>query len=206
MSPSEGWGLRPPALHSYGLRSLPAQGHQKSRPRRSDPAGLFLLSRQCDNRRMNRPRVILLAILALAACGPPRDDADVEAQPEARAAASADEAERPVEAPLVSLVGEYRVAGIDGEALDAPTGIAVSIDPETIELAPCAGMVWNYTYADGMIATRRTPYLDSAIMCRIGPETAAVGAAIDVADSVRRTAANGIELAGGGHSVLLFSQ
>jgi len=154
---------------------------------------------------MNRPHVKLLAILALAGCSPPGSDAPVEPGTD-QAARSANEAAHPLEAPLVSLVGEYRVAGIDGEPLDAQFGITVSIHPEIIELAPCASLHWSYTYADGSLETRRLPRPEGGIFCRISPEVQDAGKAIDVATSARRTAANGIELAGDGHSILLFSQ
>ena len=115
-----------------------------------------------------------------------------------------------------SLVGEYRVAGIDGEPLDAEFGIAVSISPETIGYEPrCLGFAWTYTYTEGRIATAPDPRHGpqrgedgSLVSClpAVGPEYRALARAFDAVEQVRRTPANALEFSGGGHSVTLFSQ
>jgi hypothetical protein len=152
---------------------------------------------------VNRRHFAGITALLLAACGPAGRESAVG--PEVDAATVTSEESAAALSPQ-SLVGEYRVAGIDGEPVAAPVGIAVSIGPEVIELAPCAGLIWNYAYADGMIETRRAPHPEGGILCRITVETQQVGEAMDAATHVGRTPANGLEFGGGGHSVLLFSQ
>lgn len=121
----------------------------------------------------------------------------------------------PIGAPE-SLVGEYRVAGIDGSPLDADFGIALSIEGKRISYEPeCAGFVWDYTYRHGVLGTTRAPGYgptrqpDGSIMvCAVAvpPEFYQLGQAIDAATHAARTPANGIELTGAGRSVTLFSQ
>ena len=159
---------------------------------------------------MIRPRLPLLAAFLLTACGP--DGEEPAAEPEQRTSASPaavappdtfDPA--PVPTPE-SLAGEYRVAGIDGEELDAPIGIAVSISDTTIELEPCAGYAWTYTFQSGRLQTKRIPVSAEHASCEVVSEVARVGVALAEATSVSRTAANGLDFRGGGRSVLLFSQ
>ena len=156
-----------------------------------------------------------LAAITLAACTgetPTRPDeppAEPASGPGASAAAVPDQTATTDNVSITdaaALVGEYRVAGIDGEPLDAPIGIAVSIGPRTIELAPCAGLTWRYTFVAGALETERSPRSPDEPIYRIPREIAATGTAFDTADRVHRTPANGIEFSGGGHSVLLFSQ
>lgn len=105
-----------------------------------------------------------------------------------------------------SLVGEWRVAGIDGQPVDAPIGIALSIDTQEIGFDPrCAGFTWDYNYSAGTLETiRRNP----TAICAIGydPVLDRLAEALDGATTARRSPANAIELSGGGHSVTLFSQ
>lgn len=114
------------------------------------------------------------------------------------------------------LIGEWRVAGIDGRALVGNTGIAVTITGDRIEYEPkCAGFVWNYTYANAVIATVRAKSINArppgeppAPVCAVAvsPEARQLGAALDRVTRARYTAAGGIRLSGGGRSVTLFSQ
>jgi hypothetical protein len=154
----------------------------------------------------------LLATLLLTGCGPAGSEATPAAEQEASPTpAGATQAKSPAFNPAAtpaaeSLAGEYRVAGIDGVELDAPIGIAVSIGPRSIELAPCAGFAWTYTHANGVLETERIPVSPDEPICRIPEETARAGVAMAAASRVRRTSANGLEFSGGGRSVLLFSQ
>lgn len=111
----------------------------------------------------------------------------------------------PVDAPA-SLVGEWRVAGIDGAPIDAPIGIALSIDAGTMTFDPrCDGFTWDYDYRAGRLATaRRNP----GAVCAIDQDPALnrLAAALDAVEGAARTPANAIELRGGGRSVTLFSQ
>lgn len=117
---------------------------------------------------------------------------------------------------VASLAGEWRVAGIDGKPFDEPYGLALSGDAEEIWWAPrCAGLVRTYRIAGtafaagpakGSGATR--PGEPGPAVCAIGlpPRIDEVTRAIDSATAIRRTPSNGVELSGGGHSLLLFTQ
>ena len=157
---------------------------------------------------MTLPRSPLLAALLLTDCGPGADERSAE--PEQRAstapAPTAQVASPAVTPETWSLAGEYRVAGVDGDDLNAPTGHAVSITEDTIEFMRCAGFAWTYNFEDGALETRRIPVSPDEIVCLPTPEAHRTGVALAEATRVRRTSANGLEFSGGGHSVLLFSQ
>ena len=158
-------------------------------------------------------RLIPLVAFLVAGCSEAEPPSSVEEPASPPAASAETSAEPPARTPAENvavtqareLVGEYRVAGVDGEALNAPTGVAVSIDTTTISLLPCAGFVWRYTFGAGKLETERAPG-PSDVICDPTREVAAVGAALNAANSVARTPANGLEFSGSGHSVLLFSQ
>ena len=113
-----------------------------------------------------------------------------------------------------TLAGHWRVAGIDGRSFDETYGLALSADDKTIWWAPrCAGYERSYELdgtrarfgsADGEFHSDGSP----RIVCQIGIPSRLpdVFRAIDSADRVVRTPANGIEISGGGHSLTLFSQ
>jgi len=103
------------------------------------------------------------------------------------------------------LVGEYRVAGADGQDIDLPHGITAAIDQTTIRVAAdCLNFAWNYRFESSRLVTEATPVRS----CKRGllPAEEAVRAAFDAAETVSRTPANGIMFAGGGRKVTLFSQ
>jgi hypothetical protein len=120
----------------------------------------------------------------------------------------------PAPALVASLAGEWRVAGVDGQPFDEPYGLALSGSDTELWWSPrCAGFVRSYRIEGaearfGAVAGvpasdgRPAPVCLIAVPARLG----AVFAAIDAADRVVRTPANGIEISGGGHSLLLFSQ
>lgn len=148
---------------------------------------------------------ILLIPLLLAACSPPVAPPPPAAQvPPAGLAA------------VTTLAGEWKVAAIDGEDFNEPHGIALSADDREIWWAPrCAGLVRSYAIRGAQLrigpalgAHRPRPGEPPPPVCAIGlpPRINEVSRAIDSATTVRRTPANGIELSGGGHSLLLFSQ
>lgn len=116
-----------------------------------------------------------------------------------------------------ALLGEYRVAGIDGEPLDTDFGIAVSIDGPVLSYEPtCLGFVWNMRFDQaGALFMARDPRFGpevqpdgSVIPCMTGvpPEYAQLGEAFDAATMVQVTPENGLRFSGGGRSVTLFSQ
>ena len=146
-----------------------------------------------------------LAGLALAAVflGGCQQESANPAPMESSAAAPAVPA--PSNAPA-SLVGEWRVAGLDGQPIDAPIGIALSIQAGEIGFGPrCAGFTWEYSYSAGVLTTTR---LSPTAICEIGhdPVLVRLAAALDQVRSAQRTPANAIELSGGDHTVTLFSQ
>jgi hypothetical protein len=133
----------------------------------------------------------LSACALLAACG---GTADAPAPVETPPAAS-----------LTEFAGEYRVAGIDGGEIDLPHAITASIDGERIHLvSDCVNLAWSYRFEAGLLATERVPVESCAR--GLEPVEQELLAALDVADSVRRTPANAVEIGGGGHAVTLFSQ
>jgi hypothetical protein len=161
-------------------------------------------------------RVLPLATVLLMACSP---DASSPPPPDRTGAAPAVEArESDGSTPITAvgdLLGEYRVAGIDGQPLDAPIGIAVSIDGPMLSFEPtCAGFVWSLKFADGRLVTTRfgeahaEPQVPPPPVCAVAKslEQRQLAEAFDAAARVARTPANGIRFDGGGHSVLLFSQ
>ena len=104
-----------------------------------------------------------------------------------------------------AFAGEYRVAGIDGEDVNLPHGITASITDNRIEVqSDCIRFAWSYRFEDRLLVTEQAPVAS----CRraLLAEERALSEAIEAADIVRRTPANGIELSGGGRSVALFGQ
>ena len=161
--------------------------------------------------------------LLLAGCGErPALEPFVPSDPGAADTSAQNPAATPVPAatPLAdapaALLGEWRVAGIDGKPLGANFGIAISIDRSRISFEPsCAGFVWDYRYDAGTLTTARAPGYGatrqangSFMVCAVAvvPELRQLGQALDAATRAVRTPANGIEFSGGGRSVMLFSQ
>lgn len=107
----------------------------------------------------------------------------------------------------VDLTGEWRVAGIDGKPLDTSYGIALSADFYGIWWEPgCAGQGVSYTITGN--AFDAPPAQNPGMVCDIGypPELEQIWSALSVADTIKRTPENGVEISGDGRSVLLFSQ
>ena len=103
------------------------------------------------------------------------------------------------------LVGEYRVAGVDGAAIDLQHAATVSIDTTRISFASeCIAARWSYRLRNESIGTEAIP----TIACQRGlyPQERAMMEALGAATRATRTPANGIELSGGGTSITLFSQ
>ena len=162
----------------------------------------------------------LVAALALAGCsGSPEQQPAPPRQAEAQLPSS--DATGPAPRPVDTLSGEWRVAGLDGEVLNEPYGIALSADTREIWWEPrCAHLVRSYRISGDVIAigppvplSSTSPVPDGTpgpapVVCTIGlpPRLTQLVSALDAATRVRRTPENGIELSGGGHSLTLFSQ
>lgn len=156
---------------------------------------------------------IIPVLVLLAGCGEERRAApaprDVEQQP----LPVPDNALTSVGA----LLGEYRVAGIDGEPFDAEFGIALSIDGPVLSYDPtCAGFVWTIDFdRDGHMTLTRNPDFGpelqpdgTYVVCdiEVAPELRQLGEALDQVSLAQRTPEGGLLLSGNGRSVTLFSQ
>ena len=119
-------------------------------------------------------------------------------------------------APVATLAGEWRVAGLDGEPLDQLSGVALSASDTEIWWEPrCAAMAVSYRI-DGLRISTGEPEPPTPVqpgeptspICTVNPPPPVrdLIRALDVADAVGRTPENGVLISGGGHSVLLFSQ
>jgi len=128
------------------------------------------------------------------------------------------QADGPADAP-VTLAGEWRVAGLDGEEFDEAYGIALSADDSEIWWEPrCAAQAVRYRIDANRFESVPPPApptadagtgADAAVaVCAIGlPERLPeVMAAIRAADRIERTPQNGVRLSGRGHSLTLFGQ
>ena len=165
-----------------------------------------------------RIRLALTMIAALAACAPRADEPAPSPRPDSGVAANdvRSEGQGRQLAPVASLEGEWRVAGIDGKPFDEPYGLALSADDQEVWWAPrCAGLIRSYEISGTDIrfgpsnAMRAAPAGTPAPpVCAIGlpPRLDEVTRAIDAATTIGRTVNNGIEISGDGHSLLLFSQ
>lgn len=103
-------------------------------------------------------------------------------------------------------MGEYRIAGVDGAELDLPYGLTARLNEVGIMIeADCLVLSWVYFFEGTSLVTEQ---LSARASCgrRLLPAEEAVVTALNSANTVSRTAANGLEFSGGGHSVLLFSQ
>lgn len=149
-----------------------------------------------------RPGLIIFAFLA--ACSPANDTAPPQAPP----VETASDRGSPNVA-VATLVGEYRVAGIDGAAIDAPFGLALSIWDNRITFdAPCGGFAWDYRLDGTRFATTRAVSPDPACLARVRIHHLVLdlAGALDAVTRAERTPSNGIELSGADRSVTLYSQ
>lgn len=131
------------------------------------------------------------------------------ADPVENGAPAGEEVEQaPLPAPS-TIVGEWRVADIDGEPIDAAYAIALSVSREVIKPSPVCfeAWRWSYAYAGGRLHVEALQHPPAAIIAPPCDKTLSqLAAALDVARKVGRTPENGVRLSGGGRSVLLFSQ
>ncbi len=124
----------------------------------------------------------------------------------------------PVDGPE-SLEGEWRVAGIDGQSLEGPEGLALSASDDEIWWKPrCAGVSIQYRIINErfvFIEPPAPPPLPPGaqpppppLVCTIGLPSRLTDAmnAIRAADRIERIPSNGVRLSGNGRSITLFSQ
>ena len=115
----------------------------------------------------------------------------------------------PANAPVTdldALVGEYRVAGVDGKDIDLPHGITARIDDTGVIVeSGCVKLSWVWFFEDGRLVTEQLFARDSCGR-KLLPEEEAIVAAFNGAAHVARTPANGIEFSGENGAVLLFGQ
>ena len=161
-------------------------------------------------------RVALPAIALLAACAQPGPQPDATTTPTPATGASPAPTPKIQPAPA-TLSGEWKIVAIDGQDFDEPYGLALSASATEIWWEPhCAGMVRGYAIDGNAIRVGRAPSLGPPPppgtppppVCLIGLPARLPDAvrALDAATRVVRTPSNGVELSGGGHSLLLFSQ
>ena len=190
----------------------------------SSPAGLFIY-RASGHHTAMRLAILALPCLVIASCAPrsadePATTATTTAAADVDVATTTVAAARPTPAatlaPVDTLAGEWRVAGIDGEDFNEPYGLALSGSGDELWWEPrCAGVARTYRIdgfgirfaapADTRSASSGAPLPPP---CVPGQPARLVDVmrALDAAATVGRTPSNGVEISGGGHSVLLFSQ
>ena len=158
--------------------------------------------------------ILLLMCLAVAACEQPTPAPADRSDP---ATKPPQQASPPPAAPVAqvsSLAGEWRVAGIDGLALDEPIGFSLTGDDQQLWWEPrCAGMARTYridgqTISFGSTLPPAPAGSPPQPVCAIGlpPRLSEVFRALDGAGSITRTPNNGVEISGPSHSLTLFSQ
>lgn len=144
-----------------------------------------------------------LATIVLPACQP--DAGPPDPAPTAPASAASGAAPPPSAESRVSLAGEYRVAGVDGQDVNLPHAITVSVTGTVIRYASqCVGGMWSYRQDGNAIELERIP--TEACERSLYPEEAAIETVFANSATVSRTASNGLQVEGGGHSLTLFSQ
>ena len=126
------------------------------------------------------------------------------------APASASPAVERTSTPVTTLAGKWRVTAVDDVSVDSSLGLTLRADARRIWWEPsCAGMVRYYRLIKARVHVSGYPRNEApTIICPLAPPREMVGvfAAIDSATKVRRTSGTSVELSGGGHSLLLFSQ
>ena len=145
-------------------------------------------------------RVLTLAVVFTVACQP----AD-EADPPIEKPVVSSESDGPANLPQPLPPGEYRLAGVGGNAVNLGHAITVRVTGNVIEVvSQCVTQRWTYRIVADRLNTRRIiePVCDRGRY----PEEEATAAVFDDPQQVMRTPENGLEVSGGGQSVTLFSQ
>lgn len=158
-------------------------------------------------------RVALLALVALlAACGAPdRDEAPAQVVVD-RAPETPPATPPPVEPGVAvpdaaAIVGEWRVAAIDGRDIDQPHAITASIGPDRMRfVSQCITLQWRYTLRNGVFATDRIANEVPNCARLLSPAEARLKRAIDASTRAARLPSNALLLSGPDGSVTLFTQ
>jgi hypothetical protein len=154
-------------------------------------------------------------MICLAACQQPTRSPETELSSAERASSpTATQPPKPALAPVTSLSGAWRVAGIDGSSFNESYGLALTGDQDKLWWEPrCAGMARGYRIDGSSLSFTslhppRPPGAPTPPVCTIGlpPRLDEVFRALDAATSITRTPENGIQISGGRHSLTLFSQ
>lgn len=151
--------------------------------------------------------MLILPLGVLAACGS-------DAPQSERAAAPVETRKPAADSGVPSIVGEWRLAGIDGADPDWPFGVAVSIDATKIAIrTPCSPMDWTYRYdgAGGLVLEKESEMavaINESMQCVDGPlvEERTLFGLFNGFTRVRANPDGSITLSGRGHDVTLFSQ
>lgn len=157
-------------------------------------------------------RASLGLLMLLAACSPAPDTSTSNAPPAATQPPAATPTPSPAaDAAPVTLAGHWRVAGIDGAPLTGDYGLALSGNDTMLWWDPaCAGYGIVYRIEGTRFITPPPPADngEGRMVCEIGIplELEQAWSALLAADRIVGTPSNGIELSGGGHSLLLYSQ
>lgn len=109
------------------------------------------------------------------------------------------------------IVGEWRIAGVNGGEVNQSTGITASITAKTILInSGCVNMVYSYTLSNGdfSVALGQDAGDKPVISCMRGLSDTenAIGDAIQKADTAKKDASNALVLSGGGASLSLYTQ
>lgn len=107
--------------------------------------------------------------------------------------------------PASELVGEWRIAGVDGEEIDQPYAITASITDRQIHVvADCINIAWSYTAESGSFDAKRVPVEG----CGRGmtPKEEAIVTAIDTATGFGKVPSNAMEIFSQQHRVTLYRQ
>lgn len=156
-------------------------------------------------------RIVIPLILALAACSPqpqgPDDEPATAQSPDSEPTAATAEPPEPVANAVgaADLPGYYRLAGVDGEAIDLPHGVAVEISSDRIDVeSACVRMAWRYSLDEGRLDTEEIPV--ETCERELFPQEAAIKAALDSATTVSRDASNATLIGDGTRSIALYTQ
>ena len=159
---------------------------------------------------MIRAALIVLLAVACSPSSPERNMAEPPAAAYPAPTAAPASVNLPVDATPVpdtgSIEGEWRVAGVAGQALSQPFGISASIDQRRIVMtSDCIIFEWRYTLDDGAIALVDDP--TKAVCERMHTEDERrVYQAMESATRVYRLPSNALVFDGPAGAVTLFTQ